>query len=490
MKVLYLDLNMGAAGDMLSAALLELFPESERQGILDKLNALGIPGVRYEAEPSVKCGIQGIHMSVRVHGAEEGDDGNSQYGEAQGETHTHEGHDAEDSGQCGESHLHHNEGAGGPEAACHEHNHEHCHEHIHEHEHSHGHEHCHEHEHGHEHTHEHGHETQEHSHGAHAHTHNSMTGIAHIIDDHMHLDSELKYDIKAVYGLIAEAESHVHGVPVSEIHFHEVGNMDAIADVTAVSYMLSLIKPDRIVVSPVNTGSGTVRCAHGIMPVPAPATAYLIEGIASYDNGTRGELLTPTGAALIKHFADSCGVRPAMSIERVGYGMGKKDFDAPNCVRAILGESEEKGLESGDTVIELAANIDDMSAEELGFAVERLLETGALDVWTESVMMKKQRPGTVLRLLCREDQRDDIVRAVFKYTSTIGVREALMRRYTLERDIHVYETKYGRLRGKHVSGYGTDREKLEYDDLAAIAKAQQVSIARARRMVEAELKRY
>ena len=478
MKILYLDLNMGAAGDMLSAALLELFPKSEQQDILAKLNALGIPGVDYEAESSVKCGIQGTHMSVRVHGMEEGSE----------EDHSHgDGHDA--------AHIHYHADEMGQGDDCH--GHEYGHEcddyHGHEQEHEHGHEceearedeHEHDHEHGHEH--EHGDE-HAHHHGGHAHVHNSMSGIAHIIDEHMQLDNELKYDIKAVYGLIAEAESHVHGVPVNEIHFHEVGNMDAIADVTAVSYMLSLLKPDRIVVSPVNTGSGTVRCAHGVMPVPAPATAYLIQGIDTYDNGTLGELLTPTGAALIKHFADSCGARPSMSIERVGYGMGKKDFDAPNCVRAILGEADEEQSDTGDTVIELAANIDDMSAEELGYAFERLLEAGALDVWTESVMMKKQRPGVVLKLLCREDMRDEIVSDVFKYTSTIGVREALMRRYTLKREIHEYETRYGKVRAKRVSGYGTDREKLEYDDLADIAKAQQLSIAEARRMVEAEIK--
>ena len=460
MKILYLDLNMGAAGDMLSAALLELFPKSEQQDILAKLNALGIPGVHYEAEPSVKCGIQGTHMSVRVHGIEEGSEGDHSHGDGHDEAHIH--HHADDMGQGDD---------------CHGHEHE-C-EEAREDDHEHDHEHGHEHEHGDEHA---------HHHGVHAHVHNSMSGIAHIIDEHMQLDDELKYDIKAVYGLIAEAESQVHGVPVNEIHFHEVGNMDAIADVTAVSYMLSLLKPDRIVVSPVNTGSGTVRCAHGVMPVPAPATAYLIQGINSYDNGTLGELLTPTGAALIKHFADSCGARPSMSIERVGYGMGKKDFDAPNCVRAILGEADEEQSDTGDTVIELAANIDDMSAEELGYAFERFLEAGALDVWTESVMMKKQRPGVVLKLLCREDMRDEMVSDVFKYTSTIGVREALMRRYTLKREIHEYETRYGKVRAKRVSGYGTDREKLEYDDLADIAKAQQLSIAEARRMVEAEIR--
>lgn len=482
MKILYLDLGMGAAGDMLSAALLELFPKEERQSVIDRLNSLGIPKVHFEAEPSVKCGITGTHMSVKVDGIEEGE-------EAHEHSHTH-GHDH----------------------GCDEHDHHHEHEHIDANA-----DECH-------HTHAHEiseHDAQdhmhEHSHGGHSHTHNSMTGIAHIINDHMQLDEKLRRDITEVYGLIAEAESHVHGVPVSEIHFHEVGNMDAVADVTAVSVMLSMLKPDRIVVSSVNTGSGKVKCAHGIMPVPAPATAYLLQGVPSYDNGIKGELLTPTGAALIRHFADAFGDRPAMTIERVGYGMGRKDFEAANCVRAILGESAElssmaagtrhddteslniepgrsditeasDAAETPGTVLELSANIDDMSAEELGFAFDELLKAGALDVWTEPIFMKKQRQGVLLKVLCSEGMRETIVSAIFRFTSTIGVRETLMYRYILKREIREYDTKLGRIRAKHVTGYGVDRAKLEYDDLAAIADRQHISIARARELAEACIK--
>ena len=552
MKILYFDLGMGAAGDMLSAALLELFPESERQGVIDKLNALGIPKVHFEAEPAAKCGITGTHMSVRVDGIEEGEELREH-----GHGHSHEEHHHEHNHE--EHHHEHSHEEHNHEHACEEHHHE---EHHHEHE-SELHVHA-EHyscaepyhgseaedagEHGHEHSHEEHH--HEHTHGGHAHTHNSMTGIEHIINDHMELPEEVREHIKAVYGLLAEAESHVHGVPVREIHFHEVGNMDAVADVTAVSYMLYLLKPDRIAASAVNTGSGKVRCAHGIMPVPAPATAYLLQGIPSYDNGIRGELLTPTGAALIRHFAESFGARPVMSIERVGYGMGRKDFEAANCVRAILGESSEAQEHNPEhnqkhnperdsehnhepdhdhhhelnhehnperslahnsecnsehnpvhtheynheqedeltgVTVELSANIDDMSAEELGYAFEQLLKAGALDVWTESIHMKKQRQGTLLKLLCRESMRDTMVRAIFKYTSTIGVRESVMRRYTLKRELLEYDTTLGKVHIKHVTGYGTDRGKLEYEDLAAIADKQHISVAEARRLVMKEL---
>ncbi|MDO4960369.1 MAG: nickel pincer cofactor biosynthesis protein LarC [Eubacteriales bacterium] len=408
MKILYLDLGMGAAGDMLTAALLELFPEGERAGVVEKLNGLGIPDVTYKAEPSVKCGITGTHMTVMVGDAEED---------------------------------------------------EHMHEHHHHHEHGH-----------------------EHAHGGHTHVHNSMTGISHVVNDHTTLSEKVKKDVLAVYDLIAEAEGHVHGKPVTEIHFHEVGTMDAVADVSAVSLLIDMLSPDKIVVSPVNTGSGQVKCAHGIMPVPAPATAYLLNGIPSYDSGIKGELLTPTGAALIKHFADSFGSRPAMSMDRVGYGMGKKDFEAANCVRAILGESMDP--ETSDytgTVVELAANLDDMTAEEIGFAFEKLLEAGAVDVWTEAAVMKKNRPGNVLKVLVREDKKDELVTAIFKYTSTIGIREAVMKRYTLKREIVEKDTAYGRVRVKKTSGYGVERSKFEYEDIAEIARKNGMSIAEARK---------
>ena len=451
MKTLYLELGMGAAGDMLTAALLELFPEDKQRDIVDMLNALGIPGVRFVQERSVKCGITGTHMRVLIEGEEEG----------------------------GHEYIHEHE---------HEHFHGHEHEHEHEHEHSHGHEYEHEHEHehelfhGHEHTqdHEHTHDPAHAEGHIHSHSHNDMAGIDHIVNGHMNASASVKANITEVYKLIAEAEGYVHGKPVSEIHFHEVGTMDAVADVAAVSFLIEMLAPDRIIASPVNTGSGTVRCAHGIMPVPAPATAYLLRGIPSYDSGIRGELLTPTGAALIKHFADDFGRRPAMSIERTGYGMGRKDFDAPNCVRVFLGEALDDA--SYPAVFELEANIDDMSAEEVGFAMGQILKAGALDVWTEAACMKKNRPGVILRLLCREAEKDSIIKAVFKHTSTIGIRESLKKRYTLNREISSVETPYGTVRIKRSEGYGTERKKYEYDDLAAIAESRDISLSEARRI--------
>ena len=408
MKTLYLDCGMGAAGDMLTAALLELLPDPE--GFLAELNGLGIPGVEIAREVSVKCGITGTHVSVKVHGAEE------------------------------DEHLH-------------EHHH-------HEHEHEHGHEHGHDHEHHHEH-----------------HHHSGMRDIEHIVS-HLALPEAVKKDVLAVYGLIAEAESHAHGRPVTEIHFHEVGTMDAIADVTAVCSLMHRLAPDEVVVSPVHVGSGQVQCAHGILPVPAPATAYILRDVPIYGGEIRGELCTPTGAALLKHFATRFGEMPVLRTSAIGYGMGKKDFPAANCVRALLGETADRT----DIVLELSCNVDDMTAEEIGFATERLFEGGAHEVYTVPIMMKKSRPGTLLRVMCKERDKDAMLSLLFKHTTTIGVRETVTHRYILDRRVETVQTPYGEVRRKDASGYGTQRSKFEYEDLARIAREQGISLAEARKL--------
>ena len=451
MKTLYLECGMGAAGDMLTAALLELMPDPE--AAVAELNGLGIPGVQFSKEAVSKCGIGGTHMTVRVHGEEESEEMFH---------HHHEHHD----------HLHEHEHD--DESACHEHHHDH--EHIHEgHEHHHDHTHEHSHEHTHGHTHEHAHE-----HGDDGHTHHhhsSLHDIEHIVCGHLNIPDQVKQDVMAVYGLIAEAESHAHGVPVTEIHFHEVGTMDAIADITAVCLLMNKIAPDQVIVSPVHVGSGHVHCAHGILPVPAPATAYILNGVPMYGGAVKGELCTPTGAALLKHFATRFGDMPVMRTEAIGYGMGKKDFEQANCIRAMLGETED----AGDSVLQLECNVDDMTAEELGFAMETILEAGALEVYTVAAGMKKSRPGTILCVLCHEDAKETLVRVIFRNTTTIGVREHRCSRYTLKRSFETVQTPYGDVQKKLSSGYGVTREKYEYEDLARIAREQGLSLAEVRK---------
>jgi len=271
MKALYLELKMGAAGDMLTGALMDLLDPEERQTALNMLNSAGIPGVTYVPERGSKCGIPGIHMHVMVNGEEE----------------------IPQPGPGDEAELH-----------------------------SHGHTHDHEHNHGHEHT----------------HSHTSPADVEKIISE-TNLPDEVKEAGLGVYRLIADAESYVHGTDLSELHFHEVGMMDAIADVLAVCYLMHIISPERIAASPVNVGGGTVKCAHGILPVPVPATLKLLEGIPMYSGSVKSELCTPTGAALVRYFADEYGGIPLMTTERTGCGLGTKDFDEANIVRVMLGES-------------------------------------------------------------------------------------------------------------------------------------------------------
>ena len=450
MKTLYFECGMGAAGDMLTAALLEIVPDKDK--CVRELNEIGIPGVKFEVSPSVKCGITGTHVSVKIDGIEEADllyDVEHHHDHDHGHEHGHHhGHDHE-----------------------HDHEHEHGHHHGHDHDHDHGHDHDHDHEHGHHHDHDH--------HHGHTHHHASMADIEAIVNG-LNIETTVKDDVLAVYRLIAEAESHAHGMPVTEIHFHEVGSMDAIADITAVCYLVRLIAPDRIAVSPIHVGSGHVHCAHGILPVPAPATAYILRGVPIYGGRIRGELCTPTGAALLKHFANEFGDMPVMTVKAIGYGMGTKDFEEANCVRVMLGETGR----GTDEIVEFDCNIDDMTGEELGYAFEKLFTAGARDVFSTPITMKKNRPGILLSVLCSPSEKDSLIRAIFKYTTTIGIREKLLKRYVLDRseDIELAEGVY--VRRKEVSGYGISRSKYEFDDLRKIADAKGISLREALMLVE------
>ena len=403
MRTIYLDCSMGAAGDMLMAALLELLPEKDT--FLQKMQSLGLPGLDISAEPSVKCGITGTHMRVLIHGEEEG--------------HPHE-HAVEEP-----AHSH----ADAPEAA-------HAHVHV------------------------------------HPHHHTDLDELTHRIS-HLNVSEAVRSDILAVYQSIADAESRVHGVPVEQIHFHEVGSLDALADVTGVCLLMELLAPEQVLASPVHVGSGQVRCAHGILPVPAPATALLLEGIPIYGGSIRGELCTPTGAALLRRFVTRFGPLPPMRVEKTGYGMGTKDFEAANCVRAMLGQTEE----SAGHILELACNLDDMTPEAVGFAMEQLFAAGALDVYTTPIGMKKNRPGVLLTCMCREDDREAMLRTLFRHTSTLGVRVSVCDRYTLSRRQYAVQTPDGEIRVKQSSGWGVLRRKAEFEDLAHIARRTGKSIA-------------
>ncbi len=293
------------------------------------------------------------------------------------------------------------------------------------------------------------------------------------------MSERVKADAEAVYRCVAEAEAGVHGRPVEQVHFHEVGALDAVADVVGVCLLMEKLAPDRVLVSPVHVGSGQVRCAHGILPVPAPATALLLKDVPIYGGSIRGELCTPTGAALLTHFATRFGPMPLMRTGAIGYGMGQKDFEAANCVRAMLGETD--GPE--ERICELRCNVDDMTGEEIGFAIERLLECGALDAFAVPVTMKKSRPATLLTVLCREEARASLTAALFRLTTTLGVRETLCARAALQRTQTTLETPCGTVRRKDSEGFGVSRRKYEYDDLARIAREREISLREAAALI-------
>lgn len=372
MKTLYLDCAMGAAGDMLAAALLELLPDPA--GFVDRLNGLGLPGVVYALEDAVTCGIRGSRLTVRV---------------------------------CGH--------------------------------------------------------TEEEAH----HVHSDLHGITHLVQEH--LPQGVQADVLAVYDRIAQAESQVHGVPVSQIHFHEVGDLDAVADITAVCLLLQELHPERILASTVSVGGGQVSCAHGILPVPAPATSLLLRRIPMAMGPVQSELCTPTGAALLGRFVQEFGPMPPMRTEKIGYGCGKKEFDRANCLRAFWGETDTDAEE----ITELACNLDDMTPEAIGFALETMLEAGALDAYTIPIGMKKSRPGTMLCVLCRPDDAPTLSALLLRHTSTLGVRQSRHTRRTLPRHSETRQTPWGPVRVK-ISG---DKCKPEYDDVAEIARRQQLSLS-------------
>ena len=425
MKTLYIQCSMGAAGDMLMAALYELLDQGQQAAFLTKINALGIPGVSVSAEPAVRCGVTGTHIRVTIGGEEEapGDDG----------------------------HHHH-----------YDHNHHHHHDHHHHH-----------------------------------HVHNGLGDIRSIIRG-LDVSARVKADAMAVYDLIARAESKVHGEPMEHIHFHEVGSLDAVTDVVGNCLLMEMLGAERVTVSEIHVGSGTVKCAHGILPVPAPATALILEGLPIYSGEIKTELCTPTGAALLKYFGQSFGPMPAMTMEKTGYGMGNKDFpQAANCVRVVLGDDtgrgsaaqapggEEFGSGLTDQVYELCCNLDDMTGEEIGFAMEQILAAGALDVWTEAITMKKSRPAVKLCVLVRGRDRKFMAETIFSYTTTIGIREQKWDRYTLRRCEQKQETPLGQMNVKFVSGWGTVRAKYEYEDLARIARERGMSLAEVKTVLGA-----
>ena len=437
---LYLECGMGASGNMVMAALYELLDDKEL--FHTKMEQLDLPGVEIVCSESVKCGITGTHVSVKISGVEEISDDEHEHHD----DHTHEHH----------NHEHHN--------------HDHTHD-RHDHEHNH---------HNHEHNHDHYSETDHHHHhGDRRYSYNEILTLIQSLD----LSDIIKENSTGVYKIIGQAEAKVHGTSIDEIHFHEVGSIDAVVDVVGCSILIDMLGVSEVTTSPIHVGFGKVRCEHGVLPVPAPATTEILKGIPIYSGRIEGELCTPTGAALLKQFTTTFGSMPIMKINKIGYGMGTKDFPAANCIRAFLYENTDQtddsaenteqnriqntlpGDKNQDTVYEISCNLDDMTPEAIGAAFEVLLESNTLDVFTTPIMMKKSRPATMLSCLCYKEHINTTTELMIKHTSTLGVRIKEHKRFIMNRTTETIHTAYGDIKTKKAEALRITKVKPEYDDI-------------------------
>jgi uncharacterized protein (TIGR00299 family) protein len=281
----------------------------------------------------------------------------------------------------------------------------------------------------------------------------------------------VKQKAEAVYRKLAEAEAKVHGMSLETVHFHEVGAVDSIVDVVGSVYALHLLGVERVVCSPLPTGKGFVKCAHGLMPVPPPATAELLKGCPLRPVDVEGELVTPTGAALASALAESFGPLPGFTVREIGYGAGKKDFPFPNLLRVVLGDDDTAPAEA-TTVALIEANIDDQSPQLYESAMQALFAAGALDVWITPIVMKKGRPAHTLHALVSGDRAEAVRTEIFRQTSTIGVREIALGKHALDREMRTVQVEGHRVHVKLALHNGVVvNAQPEYDDLAAVASA-------------------
>jgi pyridinium-3,5-bisthiocarboxylic acid mononucleotide nickel chelatase len=348
-----------------------------------------------------------------------------------------------------------------------------------------GHSHSHGHEHGHQHDHEeaHAHQHSESSdlrrtgvsapqeHASHSHG-RSLKQIRQIIVQ-APISERAKENALAIFSALGVAEAKIHNSELESVHFHEVGAVDAIVDIVGAAVGAEVLGVDEIVCSPLNVGGGTVKCAHGEFPIPAPATVELLKGAPVYSSGIQKELVTPTGAAIVKVLAKRFGAFPEMTIEKSGYGAGTRDFHGhPNVVRLTIGEAATAlaSKTAQDTIAILEANLDDLNPQVFGYVMDRLLEEGALDVFGVPVQMKKNRPGTLLTVLCRPEHSARLTQIIFAETSTLGVRHRLEQRHTLARRWVTVSTEWGEVRMKVASMNGNvSHYAPEYEDCRRIA---------------------
>ncbi len=408
MKVLYFDCFSGISGDMTLGALLDL--GIDKAAFLAELEKLKVDGYSIEIKNKLKNGISGtdVHVVLEETGHHE-DDEEHQYGEIHHIDHHHHGE--------------------------HEHTHEDAHEHT--------------------------------------HTHNSernLEDIEHIIN-HSELRPRVKSMSTKIFREIARAEAKVHGKGINEVHFHEVGAVDSIVDIVGSCICLDLLGIERIFASELHEGKGFVKCAHGLLPVPVPAVMEMLcsSKIPLITEDIPFELVTPTGLAIIKTISSGFGKMPPMSIEKTGYGMGKRETGRFNALRVVMGSLYQQDMIPNDEISILETNIDNMSPEIMGYTMEKLLDSGALDVYYTPIYMKKSRPSAMLTVLVKCGEEKKISDIIFSETSTLGIRISHSQRFCMDRELVKVNTQYGDVRVKVANIGDIMKFAPEYEDCRSIA---------------------
>jgi uncharacterized protein (TIGR00299 family) protein len=308
--------------------------------------------------------------------------------------------------------------------------------------------------------------------------HRSLGTILEILQN-SRLAPPVRERASRIFQKLGEAEAHVHDAPIEKVHFHEVGAVDAIVDIVGSCIGFQALGIERFACSPLNVGGGTAKMAHGVLPVPAPATARLLQGAPTFSNGVQRELVTPTGAAIVATLCDSFGPQPPMTVSAIGYGAGTADLEGqPNVVRIMIGETARQVSSAGDEEISIIeANLDDMNPQIYGYVLEKALSAGALDVYTTALQMKKNRPGTLLTILCRPEDTDVLMSIIFAETTTFGVRTYRAQRRALPREWVNVSTGYGSVRIKLSRSNGHILHVTpEYDDCRKLALEKQVPL--------------
>lgn len=429
-RQLYLECYSGISGDMTVAALLDL--GADEQILRKALASLPVGGFEIAVTRKVKSGLDVCDFDVILDAEHENHDHDMEY--------------------------------------LHGHDHQHTHDHVHEDGSVHTHEHHH-HDHSHEHHHDHGHH----------HEHRGLHEILHIIE-HADMTERAKETAVRIFQILAEAESKAHGVPADQVHFHEVGAVDSIVDILAVAICLDNLDITEVIVPFLCEGQGSIRCQHGIIPVPVPAVVNIAQahGLTLKPTGVQGELVTPTGAAIVAAVRTSDKLPQTCRIVKIGMGAGKREYEGTGILRAMLLESGS--AEAADTIWRLESNLDDCSGEVLGFVMDELFAAGARDVYYTPIYMKKNRPAVQINIICREQDVDKLQNILFCNTTTIGVRRCRMERTILPREIRQMDTPYGKVQVK-VCRIGEEvRAYPEYDSVVELCKTHNMSFQKAWRI--------